>query len=85
MTHQAIVACRADFVLPLAQPDPGQRIADGYVLAQGETLLEVGPYTAAVGERLRATYGDAVPVPDGDIGGFFGAVLLAPDGLKVWQ
>ncbi len=57
MHHERIVACRADFVLPLAQPDPGLRIADGYVLARGETLLEIGPYTPAVGERLLATYG----------------------------
>ena len=65
MHHQRIVACRADFVLPLAQPDPGQRIADGYVLARGETILEVGPYTPAVGARLKATHGDALEVIGG--------------------
>jgi len=65
MHHEPIVACRADFVLPLAQPNPGQRIADGYVLARGETLIEVGPYTAAVGDRLRSTYGDTLEVIGG--------------------
>ncbi len=67
MHHERITACRADFVLPLADPDPEQRIADGYVLADGETLLEVGPYTDAVGERLRASYGDRLEVIGGPL------------------
>lgn len=67
MHHERIVACRADFVLPLAEPDPALRIADGYVLAKGETILEVGRYTDAVGKRLRATYGDRMDVIGGGL------------------
>ncbi len=65
MSTEPLLACRADFVLPLADPDPTQRIADGYVLAEGEKLLEVGPYSPAVGERLRAAYGDRLAVIGG--------------------
>jgi 5-methylthioadenosine/S-adenosylhomocysteine deaminase len=65
MHHERIVACRADFLLPLAAPDPGRRIADGYILAEGETILAVGAYTPEVGERLRATYGERLEVIGG--------------------
>jgi 5-methylthioadenosine/S-adenosylhomocysteine deaminase len=65
MHQPRIVACRADFLLPLAQPDPAQRIADGYVVAEGATILELGAYTPAVGERLAARYGAALEVIGG--------------------
>lgn len=57
-----VLVCRARFVLPLALPDRSRRIADGYVLAEGERLVEVGPYTPEVGRRLLATWGDRLQV-----------------------
>ncbi len=48
---------RARFLLPLTKEKPGERIEDGYVLAEGETIKEVGPFTADVGNRLKETYG----------------------------
>jgi 5-methylthioadenosine/S-adenosylhomocysteine deaminase len=71
MHQERIVACRADFLLPLAEPDPGRRIADGYLVAQGEEILELGSYEPAVGERLRAAYGDRLEV--------IGGALLRPE------
>jgi 5-methylthioadenosine/S-adenosylhomocysteine deaminase len=49
-------------MLPLSGPDRSRRIADGYVLARGGTILEAGPYDAAVGERLAAAWGSALEV-----------------------
>ena len=52
-----LLACRARYLLPLAEPDRSLRIQDGYVLAQGDTILEAGPYTPEVGRRLVETWG----------------------------
>ena len=88
MSEPRILVCRARFVLPLAGPDRSLRIQDGYVLAEGETILEVGPYSEAVGQRLGAAYGarlevlhtrrerpsgDAIPMQD---------MILAPSFVK---
>lgn len=62
MTSPRFLLCRADFVLPLAPPDRGLVIEDGYVLSQGSTLLEVGRYTPEVGRRLLETLGNALDV-----------------------
>ncbi|MBN1944882.1 MAG: amidohydrolase family protein [Bradymonadales bacterium] len=62
MENPPVLVCRARFLLPLAQPDRGRRIQDGYVLSEGETILEVGPYTDEVGRRLIQTWGDALGV-----------------------
>ena len=55
------LAARADFLLPLADPDPHVRIRDGYVLAEGDRIREAGPWTPAVAERLRGL-GDRLAV-----------------------
>jgi 5-methylthioadenosine/S-adenosylhomocysteine deaminase len=62
MSAPGVLLCRAAFLLPLAAPDRGQRIQDGYVLAEGETIREVGRYTPEVGARLRASHGGALRV-----------------------
>ena len=49
-------------MLPFAKPDRSERLRDGYVLADGNTLLEVGRYTADVGRRLLETYGEHLRV-----------------------
>ena len=49
-------------MLPFAKPDRSERLRDGYVLADGDTLLEVGRYTADVGRRLLETYGEHLRV-----------------------
>jgi 5-methylthioadenosine/S-adenosylhomocysteine deaminase len=54
--------CRAAFLLPLAEPNRGERIQDGYVLSEGETIKEVGPYTPEIGKRLIGTYGASLRV-----------------------
>lgn len=53
MPETPYVVCRADFLLPLAAPDRGVRIRDGYVLARGEAIAEVGPFVPEVGDRLQ--------------------------------
>jgi len=58
----SLTLCRADYLLPLAAPDRGLRIRDGYVLSEGESLVEVGPWSAEVEQRLVATYGDRLQV-----------------------
>ena len=40
---------RAEFLLPLAAPDRGRRIQDGYLLTEGATIREVGAWTAEDG------------------------------------
>jgi 5-methylthioadenosine/S-adenosylhomocysteine deaminase len=57
MNDRRFLLCRADFVLPLAPPDRGRVIDDGYVLSEGATLLEVGRFTPETGRRLRETLG----------------------------
>ncbi len=57
-----ILLCRAKFLLPLAAPDYGVRIEDGYILAEGEVIKEVGPFSAQVEERLFRTYGEKLRV-----------------------
>jgi 5-methylthioadenosine/S-adenosylhomocysteine deaminase len=52
--------CRADLLLPLAAPDRSTRIEDGYVLAVRDRIVEVGPYSPEVGQRLVARYGEAL-------------------------
>ena len=62
MPEESLLVCRARFVLPLAVPDRALRIADGYVLAQGDTLLEAGSYTEEVGRRLTTTWGSRLTI-----------------------
>ncbi|MDY0059470.1 MAG: amidohydrolase family protein [Myxococcota bacterium] len=62
METPRFTVCRARFLLPLAAPDRTRRVADGYVLAEGDRLREVGPYTPETGRRLLATYGAALRV-----------------------
>lgn len=62
MDDHRFTVCRADFLLPLTKPDRTRRIRDGYILAEGETIKEVGPYTPDVGRRLRSSCGSALRV-----------------------
>ena len=57
MQDRKFIVCRADFLLPLAEPDRTRRIRDGYVLAEGETIREVGPYAPDLGRRLLSDLG----------------------------
>ncbi len=59
MTH---ILCRATYLLPVASDDPTRRIADGYVLSEGEELIEVGPYSPGVGRRIVDTYGEDLEI-----------------------
>ena len=52
MNEHRYTICRADFLLPLADDDPTARIADGYVLCDGEVIAEVGPWSTEVATRL---------------------------------
>lgn len=65
MERHKFLACRADFLLPLALPDRSRRIRDGYILAEGELLKEVGEYTPEVGRRLYAGLGESLRVLGG--------------------
>lgn len=62
MEERHFTVCRADFLLPLSGLDRTKCICDGYVLAQGEVLREVGAYTPEVGRRLRTQYGPGLRV-----------------------
>jgi 5-methylthioadenosine/S-adenosylhomocysteine deaminase len=53
---------RAEFLLPLAAPDRSERIQDGYLLSEGETIREVGRYTPEIRTRIREVYGAALHV-----------------------
>ena len=53
MSEAPLLVCRAKYLLPLAAPDRGRRIRDGYVLAQGDQILD------AVAEVLKRDYGVA--------------------------
>lgn len=56
------LVCRARFVLPLALPDRSRRIQDGYVLAEGDRILEAGPFTPDTARRLADTWGARLEV-----------------------
>ncbi len=60
--------CRTEFLLPLAAPDRGRRIRDGYVLAEDETIREVGEWSPEVETRLRETHGRTLRVIGGTPG-----------------
>jgi len=60
--EQRMLVCRAKYLLPLAAPDRSRRIQDGYVLAQGEHILEAGPYSAETGRRLLESWGDRLEI-----------------------
>ena len=62
MSHEHVLVCRARYMLPMAEPDRSARIHDGYVLAQGERILEAGPYSADIGRRLSAEWGSRLHV-----------------------
>ena len=68
MSQAEFTVCRARFLLPLAVPHRDRRIEDGYVLAQGGQILEVGPFSAQVERRLLQRYGAALRVVGGDGG-----------------
>ncbi len=57
MQARRFTVCRAEYLLPLAGPDRAQRVRDGYVLAEGETIKEVGPYSPDTGSRLLREFG----------------------------
>lgn len=62
MEQPKYTVCRAQYLLPFAAPDRTLRIEDGYVLAEGEILKDVGPYSAEVGKRLIETYGEDLQI-----------------------
>ncbi|HPS77857.1 MAG TPA: amidohydrolase family protein [Thermoanaerobaculaceae bacterium] len=62
MDNSPTLVCRARFLLPLAEPDRGRRIKDGYVLSRGDSILETGPYSAEVGRRLLETWGSELSI-----------------------
>ena len=62
MMTSGFTLCRAEYLLPLAAPDRGERIQDGYLLAEGETIREVGRYTPEIGRRIREACGAALNV-----------------------
>jgi 5-methylthioadenosine/S-adenosylhomocysteine deaminase len=57
-----LLLCRAQYLLPLAAADRSERIHDGYVLAQGETILEAGAYAPEIGRRLLETWGSRLEI-----------------------
>jgi 5-methylthioadenosine/S-adenosylhomocysteine deaminase len=62
MSASRFTLCRAEFLLPLAAPDRGERIQDGYLLSEGELIREVGRYTPEIGRRIREACGPALHV-----------------------
>jgi 5-methylthioadenosine/S-adenosylhomocysteine deaminase len=66
MEEEQLLVCRADYLLPLASPDRTVRIRDGYVLAEGELIREVGRYSPETGRRLLDSYGPALKVLGGE-------------------
>ncbi len=62
MPETRALACRCRFLLPLAAPDRGRRIQDGYLLAVDGRIREAGPYDPEVGRRLREAWGDRLEV-----------------------
>ncbi len=68
MLENKFTLCRAEFLLPLAGDDKGRRIQDGYVLAEGERIKEVGQYTDEVGKRLTESLGAELRVLGREVG-----------------
>lgn len=56
MSKQKRIFCRAEFLLPLASSDRGERIVDGYLLSEGDKILETGPYSEDIGKRVLELY-----------------------------
>ncbi len=65
MSTPGFTLVRAEFLLPLAAPDRGERIRDGYLLSEGEVIREVGRWTRDTGGRIRETYGSELRLLDG--------------------
>lgn len=60
---------RADFLIPVRKKTgPEERIADGYVLVEGDIIREVGAFTAAQGRRIVRLHGRELQVIGGKKG-----------------
>jgi 5-methylthioadenosine/S-adenosylhomocysteine deaminase len=58
MKNKKYTMIRARYLLPFSdETDRTLRIADGYVLAEGEKILETGSYKTEIGKRILANYG----------------------------
>ena len=62
MSTPRFMLVRADFLLPLAAPDRGERIRDGYLLSEGDIIRETGRWTPDTGRRIRDTCGSELGV-----------------------
>ena len=70
MSRQNTILCRTKFLIPLGKSDRSKRIKDGFILTQGEEILEVGAYSSVKGESLLKEYGKDLTVMgfEGDAG-----------------
>ena len=62
MSTPRFTLVRAQYLLPLAAPDRSVRIADGYLLTEGESIREVGRWTPETGRRIREQCGAGLRV-----------------------
>ncbi len=62
MSEPRFTLVRAEFLLPLAAPERGARIRDGYLLTEDGIIREVGPWTPETWRRLRESCGAALRV-----------------------
>ena len=58
-------AVRARFLLPLWDVCPDQRREDGYLVCEGETIIEVGHYTEEAGQSILKRYGNELTIIQG--------------------
>ena len=57
MKRPGHILIRARFMLPMSDAaGRDTRIEDGYVLTEGDRIIETGRYTPEIGERILACY-----------------------------
>ena len=61
-SQKKFTLCRAKYLIPLAAPDRSLRIEDGFVLAEGESIKEVGKFTEEIGKRILEQCGSELEV-----------------------
>lgn len=68
VTETKYKAVRSRFLLPLWDSCPDERIEDGYLVCEGQTIVEVGHYTEEVGQSILKRYGNELTILHGQSG-----------------
>ncbi|MBN2655910.1 MAG: amidohydrolase family protein [Spirochaetales bacterium] len=62
MSEHNQILCRSRFVIPLSEKNRAERIEDGYILTEGDEIVEVGAWSEKKGEVILKKYGTSLRI-----------------------